>query len=266
MPVKTKTDPTSPDREEQDHYDAGLSDRFMSAAGNRSVAGFMDEEAVAEGIMTQFGTLITQVSPPRYAKLAAKFFYLAGYCESRPALAEYEPILRLGARTCAIMTALVGSTADQERLRRQVLEDPRESDSFMRHMLQLASLTPEDRDHALTSAVRRAVWSEPTDDCLKRTAVRASLIHSLLERGAEPEAKTAAIELGRDVLGVMLRSERTEEGLFMRNRLATIMRSLRDAGALGGTNIITLVEAALDVDTAHVRAVGHDLAPRRNLH
>jgi hypothetical protein len=44
------------------------------------------------------------------------------------------------------------------------------------------------------------------------------------------------------------------------------MRSLRDAGALGGTNIITLVEAALDVDTAHVRAVGHDLAPRRNLH
>lgn len=266
MSAKTKTDPTTPDREEQDHYDATLSDRFMHAAGDRSVAGFMDEEAIAEGIMTQFGTLITQVSPPRYAKLAAKFFYLAGFCESRPALAEYEPVLRLGARTCALLTALVGSAADQERLRQQVLGDPREHGSVLRHMLQLASLTPEDRDHALTSAVRRAVWSEPTDDCLKRTSVRASLIHTLLERGAEAEAKTAAIELGRDVLGVMLRTERTEEGLFMRNRLATIMRSLRDAGALAGTNIITLVEAAIDTDTAHVRAVGHDLAPRQNLH
>lgn len=97
--------------------------------------------------------------------------------------------------------------------------------------------------------------------------MRASPIHSLLERGAEPEAKTAAIELGRDVLGVMLRSERTEEGLFMRNRLATIMRSLRDAVVPGGTRTLsTAIEAALDVDTAHVRAVGHDLAPRRNLH
>lgn len=253
-------------REKQDEYDAAVSDRLMSAAHQNSVPEFLTEEALAEGVMTQFGALLTQVSAPRYAKLAAKYFFLAGLCEARPTLKEYEPVIRLGARTCAILTALVGTPGEQEHLRQQIADDPAERNSLARHMLRMAAMTPEDRDLAITSAARREIWARPSDDCLQRTMVRAKLVHTLIEQGHEADAKRSALELGRDVVGAMLHCERTEEGLFVRNRLATVIRSLRDAGVLDGTNVVVLVEAALDSDAALVRAVGPDIAPRRSLH
>lgn len=266
MTDKTKAPPPSPDREREDDCDAALNDRLMSAAHHQRVNEFMNEEAEAEGVMTQIGALITKVSPPRYGQLAAKFFHLAGLCEARPKLKEYEQTIRLGARTCAVLTALVGTREAQDRLRQQIADDPAERNGLTGHMLHMAAMTPDERDQALITAVRREIWARPTDDCLQRTMVRARLAHALLESGHEADAKRNALELGRDVIGAMLHCERTEEGLLLRNRLATVMRSLHDAGALEGTNIIALVEAALDADTALVRAVGPDLTPQRSLH
>jgi hypothetical protein len=266
MPDKTKASPASPGREKENEYDAAVSDRLMGAAHRKAVPEFLTEEALAEGVMTQFGVLLTQVSVPRYAKLSAKYFHLARLSETRPSLKEYEPIIRLGARTCAVLTALVGTPEEQDRLRRQIADDPAERDSLTRHMLRMAAMTPDERDQAITSATRREIWARPSSDCLERSMIRARLVHALLESGHEADAKRDALELGRDVIGAMLHCERSEEGLFQRNRLAAVMRSLRDAGALEGTNIITLVEAALDADTALVRAVGPDLTPPRNLH
>lgn len=266
MTNKTDKPSSSQAREKEDEYDASVSDRLMGAAHRQLVPEFLTEEALAEGVITQFGALLTQVSVPRYAKLSAKYFYLAGLCETRPSLKEYEPIIRLGARTCAVLTALVGTPEEQDRLRQQIADDPHERDSLTRHMLRMAAMTPDERDQAVTSATRREIWARPTDDCLQRTMVRARLVHSLVEQGHEAEAKRSALELGRDVIGAMLHCERTEEGLFLRNRLAAVIRSLRDAGILEGTNVVVLVEAALDSDTALVRAVGPDLAPPRTLH
>lgn len=266
MPDKTKPSPASPAREKENEYDAAVGDRLTDAAHRQLVPEFLTEEALAEGVMTQFGALLTQVSAPRYAKLSAKYFYLAGLCKTRPSLQEYEPIIRLGARTCAVLTALVGTPEEQDRLRQLIANDPAERESLTRHMLRMAAMTPHERDDAITSATRREIWARPSGDCLERTMIRARLVHALLESGHEADAKRDALELGRDVIGAMLHCERSEEGLFMRNRLATVIRSLRDAGALGGTNVVALVEAALDIDTAHVRAVGPDLASRRKLH
>lgn len=235
-----------------------VADRFLEAIARGTTPDFIDAEIKAADGRMMIGTMLSARSAPNYVGLSAKFMALARYCESRPQLLKHAATLREAGRICATMVALGGSTAEKERVMQVALTDPIERHGLMAQLVRISALPKSEIDVLLPHAVRRTIWATPSNEVVERTMTRARLIHLSLSQGREAEAREAAVELGRDVLAVFMQRAATTESLHVLSQLASILKSLADAGAFIGTNIVSMLEVALEADRAAIEVGGDD--------
>lgn len=243
-----------------------VADRFLDAIARGTTPDFIDTEMKASESRILIGTLLSAPSEPDYVGLSAKFLALASYCEGRPSLLKHSATLRQAGRVCAIMVALGGSNAEKERVVKVALTDPIERIGLTAQLVWISSLPKSEIEDLLPHAVRRNIWAAPSNEVVARTMTRARLIHLSLSQGREAEARDAAVKLGRDVLAIFLQRVGTTETLQVRRQLASILKSLADAGAFSGTNIIPMLEVALETDQAAIQVAGDDPVDRVKPH
>lgn len=248
------------------NIDQIVADRFLEAIARGTTPHFIDAEMKSADSRLLMGTLLSAPSVPDYVGLSAKFLSLASYCEGRPTLRKHAATLREAGRVCAAMVALGGSAAEKERVVEVALTDPIERNGITAQIVRISALPKSEIDDLLPHAVRRRIWATPSNEVVERTMTRARLIHLLLSQGRDVEAREAAVELGRDVLAVFLQRAGTTESLHFRSQLASILKSLADAGAFSGTNIIPMLEVALETDEEAIQVAGDNPGDRVKPH
>lgn len=243
-----------------------VADRFLEAIARGTTPDFIDAEIKAADGRVMIGRLLSARTAPNYVGLSAKFLALASYCEGRPSLQKHSATLREAGRICATMVALGGSVAEKERVVEEALTDPIERNGLTAQLVRISALPKSEIDVLLPHAVRRTIWATPSNEVVERTMTRARLIHLSLSQGREAEAREAAVELGRDVLAVFMQRAGTTESLHVLSQLASILKSLADAGAFIGTNIVAMLEVALEADRAAIEVAGDDPGDRIQPH
>lgn len=241
-----------------------LQDRFLKAIAKGSLASFIDDEGKADGARTQIGTVAAGiVSIPALHGTAIRLFAMARLAEGRDDLSSHGPLLREGARLAAAMVALLPNTEGTRRQKQAILEAIRHDGwekkaSLLIGLLDASLSVPDGVTVMPVAGAAEIPHDEDEGVFVRRMMSQAIAAHRCLSTGHETTAAMLARRTIGEVLAFHGGMATTLEALANRKQLRAVVAGLFDAGLCPNTNVLAMLDAALERELARIASLEGD--------